>query len=218
MSLRFAPIHSWLFDQIRVVDSRTELLLDVLQREHSADLRAELTSRFGEAIEHNALEDLVAPPAIHEGLTSLIARVESREAAAVAAFGNESSAPERVFAEHGKRIGDAVNRANNGRPRGATGLLEALLNVKLVGMPCDRVIEVLSGDDHSVVWRQTVCLKREHWLAGGAEAEKMFELNGVWIAGFIVELHPGARYSATFFRPDGSPSSEETITIESENR
>lgn len=217
MSIAFGPVHYWLFDQIRLVDGRTDLLLDHLSgirsQQEIKQLDEGISGRFGQKIGDTALEELVFPPAIHQGLSYLIARIEAREAAVFAAFGDKREGLEDLYREQGRRVAEMVaGEAQNGNPN-AKEIFEALMNIKLVGMPCDKVVELVSADGRKAVWRQVQFLQKETWGAGGADFEALFRHHGFWLEGFARELNPAARYEAVFFRPEGDPVSEEMFTI-----
>jgi hypothetical protein len=219
MSKMFGPIHYWLFDQIRLVDHRTETILDHYEQIRSGNearaLREDLDRRFGEAVGKRELEELVFQPNIHQGLSELVRLVEAREAAAVAAFGNEDSLCE-LYRRHGKETAGKLPGKGHQASGNALHLFEAVQQVKLVGMPCDQVVEVIEANDYCVVWRQQECLQLKNWATSGADAEKLFDLHGHWIAGFARALNPKAQYEKRFFAPAGSPASEEALTISEE--
>ena len=215
MSMRFGPIHYLLFDQIRLIDQRTEKVFERLEQQRTPEeiqsVRARIDGEFGSGIGDGVLEEFVFPPMIHQGLADLIARVESRESAAVAAFGEETGELSGLYRRHGEQVGASI--ADGDRHLSAAEIFETLQQVKLVGMPCDKVLEIVSNDDSRIVWRFTECLPREHWRAGGAEPETLFRLLGEWISGFAGALNPKAQYEQSYFRPDGSPASEEILAI-----
>lgn len=217
MSRMFGPIHFWLFNQIKLVDSRTEALLSLLQEPVSeqtlSDISNTLDEQFGSGIGKFQLEHIVSPPAIHEGLSAIITRVESREAGAVAAFDGSGADLGKFYYEHGGEIAAQIKQAHQDLPTAPQNIFEVIQNIVLVGMPCDKVVSVSSSDDSSVVWQQSECLQVQHWRRGGADVERMFELRGSWLAGFVSTLNPEARYETHFFRPDQTPASEEAITV-----
>ena len=217
MSKMFGPIHFWLYDQIRLVDGRTETLLGLLNEyvseEDSSSVRKELDTKFGAGVGNFQLEHIVFPPAIHEGLSKLITRVESREAAAVVAFNDTAADLGKFYYEHGSAIGGQVKQGHPDLQDGPQGIVEVIQNIVLVGMPCDKVLSIASSDESSVVWRQSECLQAAHWEYGGADVERMFDLRGSWLAGLVSEINPDVKYETRFFRPLGNPASEEAIFI-----
>ena len=217
MSRMFGPIHFWLYDQIRLIDSRTEGLLNLLSESSSqedfSEVRKQLDTKFGVGIGNFQLEHIVFPPAIHEGLSKLITRVESREAAAVAAFNGSAADLGKFYYEHGSAIGGQVKQGHPDLQDGPQGIFEVIQNIVLVGMPCDKVLSIAGSDESSVVWQQSECLQAAHWEYGGADVERMFELRGRWLSGLVSEINPDVKYETRFFRPGQNPASEEAIFI-----
>ena len=216
MSVSFGPIHQWLFDQIRLVDRRTERLLEHLSQVRSPGdalrARERLRSEFGEEIGTNGLRELVGPPSIHQGLGALISRVESREAAAVSLIGGGSNGLAGLYERDGGEVGTRFVPKIGVAPA-APEIFAALQQVKLVGMPCDNVVEVVDSREDTVLWRQGRLLQAENWRAGGSDPETMFRLHGRWIEGFARSLNPRARHGIIFLRPESSPASEELLAI-----
>lgn len=217
MSIAFGPVHYWLFDQIRLVDRRTDLLFERLSGMRSSQemeqLHSEISDKFGKAVGDASLEELVFPPAIHQGLSYLIARIEAREAAVFAACGKERDGLDELYRGHGAQVAGLIaDETGNGSPD-AEEIFKELMNVKLVSMPCDKVVELVRADGKQAVWRQVQFLQQETWGAGGADFAELFRHQGIWIEGFARALNPAAHYSAEYFRPEGNPVSEEMITI-----
>lgn len=221
MSISFGPIHHWLFDQIRLVDQRTEKVLnylaDIRSPETAEEVRTSLRDKFGAEIGDRRLEDLVTPPYIHDGLSRIIERIEAREAAAVAAFGAGANGLNRLYERDGGQAAFLLTSEGSNGKLSAERIFENLQQVKLLGMPCDRVASVVRTGEDAVAWRQSKCPQAEHWQAGGADLDTLFNLHGRWIGGFARALNPEARYAKLFFRPGESPASEELLVISKED-
>jgi hypothetical protein len=200
MSLSLGPIHYWIFDQVGLVERRSETLAARLAEELDesvADLWTSLLDRFPDRYADGKLEDLV-DRSIHGSLDGMIAAVEGREAALVAGVverwadsGRELL--QRLFAEEGAAFGQRSRSLQEGGAD-AREVFGALRELWLEGMPCDVKIAVAVQEPRRVEWVRDGLPLDRYWTASGANLELMFDLHCRWQKAFVLAHGDRFRY------------------------
>lgn len=221
MSAFLGPIHHWLFKKINLVEDRERKLVYVFSEKYGAEveeLAAANRTKYGEYYDGTPLEELVGDAAIHEFLSMEIAKVETREAALIAAliakYNDEAKA--LVFAtakEHGRAFGEGQTADADTEGVTADDVYKAVKNTFLDGMPCDHVVEVKDATETELVEMHTDCLHRAYWKTAGANEKTMCEYIGSWIDGIVTGLGVGATHSRGITLVKGDPHCEDTYKI-----
>ena len=193
MSAFIGPIHYWLYGKIRLVDQRQEYLREKVGEmcgSTAEELWEQVTHSYGEPLPEKDLSELIAHYNIHGWLQRQINLAESREAAFIKELtdtcgGAAEDLISRTFAEHGKQTGEAVAASGRYDLGSAAGILKALNDHYLSGMPCDAGDCVMSI--HQPNWQRTGVdasdMRRyyERWLKDfvkGANSKFTYVLNG----------------------------------------
>ena len=193
MSAFLGPIHYWLYGKIRLVNQRQEYLREKVSEmcgSTAEELWEQVTQSYGEPLPEKDLGELIAHDNIHGWLQRQINLAESREAAFIKELtdtcgGAAEDLIGRTFVEHGKNTGEAAAASGRYDLESAAGILKALNDHYLNGMPCDSGDCVMSI--HQTNWQRTGVNEAdmrayyEQWLKGfvqGANAKFAYKLDG----------------------------------------
>lgn len=188
MSQNLAPIHTWIFDQLGLVDGRADMLVDGLEAALGAPAREvwrEILDRYPGRFAGRSIEEALDGAAIHQGLESMIATVQGREAELAAWARKSEAAWEAIrdaYAAHGASWGLSVRAA--AAPKDAQALFAGLRELWLEGMPCDVRFEILEDGPDRVRWAVPRLVLPRYWEGRGCRDEDMIELHGAWMAAF----------------------------------
>ena len=203
MSAFLGPIHYWLFNKIMLVESREKGIIALFKEKHGDEAESIASaniSKNGDYFPATPLEDMIGDEPIHSYLAEAIERVETREAALIAAliekYGDGAKAEIIEAArKDGEKIGLAeAEELHAGGPATAEDILSAVKNAFLDGMPCDHVTHTPTPTDREAVETHSECLHKDYWKNAGADAVFMCEYLGSWIDG-LVEGLGGASHS-----------------------
>ncbi len=199
MSAFLGPIHYWLYAKIQHVQDRTARLAQEANAACSAlaeSCLATVYETYGEPpARQTDLADLIDPSNIHGWLARQIQLTEAREAALLKELsdycgGTAWELAEKVFAEDGKRLGEAAVKTNRYDLEKASGLYRAFHDTFLAGMPCDGGFEEVSSTDQEIVLERTTCPKAGLWKQVGVSVPNMQKLYQLWLAAFVAALNP----------------------------
>ena len=180
MSAFIGPIHYWLYGKIRLVNQRQEYLREKVAEMCGAtadELWDQVTQSYGTPLPDKDLSELIAHDNIHGWLQRQINLSESREAAFIKELtdtcgGAAEDLIGNAFAEHGKQTGEAAIAAGRYELNSAAGILKALNDYYLNGMPCD------AGDC-------VISLHQTNWQRAGADQSAMRSYYELWLKGFV---------------------------------
>ena len=191
MSAFLGPIHHWLFNKIRLVEEREKALATALTEKFGDEvntLSEAGRAKYGDYYDETALEEMIGEEPIHTYLAGAIEKVETREAALIAAitekFGEDAKARILELAQaNGKKVGEAEKEEVDADS--ADDIYRAVKNTFLDGMPCDHVTDVKQTSEKEVAEIHSDCLHRAYWQSGGADDAFMCEYLGRWLDGFV---------------------------------
>lgn len=194
MSAFLGPIHHWLYSKIQLQESLTQAVLAAaLEATPRHDLESKLDATYG-SVEHRPLEEVIDTANIHGWLQGQIGIAEQRFAAGVTEILSNDPAKMDNLTQAAYQLGQ-----RNPLSQSATApeVYQALNDVLLEGMPCDRVNEVLEQSEQRVTWRQTADLHLPFWTAVNGKIENYYLLRNAFISGSLAE----SRFS--FSQADG---------------
>lgn len=180
MSAFIGPIHYWLYGKIKLVNQRQEYLRKKVCEMCGAtadELWDQVTQSYGEPLPDLDLAELIAHDNIHGWLQRQINLAEIREAAFIkeltdACGGAAEDLIGRAFSEHGKQIGRAAKQTGRYDLESEEGILKALNDYYLNGMPCD------AGDC-------VISLHQPNWRRAGVDESAMRGYYELWLKGFV---------------------------------
>lgn len=205
MSAFLGHIHYWLYNKIRLVIKREELVF-AKARENCGDtaeeLRDQVWQTYGQPLPDVDLGDLIEHGNIHGWLQRQINLAESREAALIKEMlevcgGDAEAAIRRAFAEHGEECGRHAAGQNKYETDRADGIYQALNDYLLNGMPCDQADVMVASSADQVVWESNTCLQEPNWKRVGISAKTMKKLYQEWTQNFVRAINPAMDYTQT---------------------
>ena len=191
MSLFLAPIHTWLFNKIVLLEHiekkiigyyETHLTGEALLTFAKAKQAAEDT--YGAMIPELPLESLIDTGNIHGWLQNRITIAEQRQARLFATLLQLDPAAEDHVAAIYKEVGQASAVQSDKVFTEAVDLFNTLNDYLLEGMPCDRVNAVVSKQPDTIVWKTVQCVHRGNWEQGGVDVKYYYTFRKAFISGF----------------------------------
>jgi hypothetical protein len=213
MSEFLGHIHFWLYNKIRRVIEREQMIYDQAEQTcgtAAEELRVQVRQMYGNPLADKDLGQLIDQTNIHGWLQRQINIAETREAAFVKELldmcGEAGrNGVERAFAEHGKSCGEHAKAQGNYQADTASGIYQALQDYYLNGMPCDQADMVVENSSEKVVWEGGVCLQEGNWKRAGVSAKSMKDFYQTWLAGFVQGLNPTYSFVQTGDMLQGNP-------------
>ena len=205
MSAFLAPIHYWLYNKIRLVIKREQLIFegaDNLCGGTAEEARSQAWQSYGEPLPDTDLTDHIDQGNIHGWLQRQINVAESREAAFIQALVDSCGdaavdVARKAFSKHGAECARHADAEGKYETSTAPGLYKAINDYYLNGMPCDQADAVLENTPDRMVWESQVCLQEPNWQRAGADYKLMKTLYNEWLTAFISILNPGFAFAQT---------------------
>lgn len=191
MSDFIGPIHYWLFEKILVAERRQQYLFEKVTEmcgTTAEELRDQVRQTYGEPLPDLDLSELIVHDNIHGWLQRQINLSESREAGFIKELIDTCgvAAEElmtRSFFAHGQETGAAAAKSGHYEMSSADGVLKALNDYYLSGMPCD------AGDN-------VISLHLTNWKRTGVDEGAMRKFYELWLKGFVEGTNSCFTYSA----------------------
>lgn len=192
MSRFLAPIHSWLFKKINLLQ---ELEKDILKshidkyEDKVINIKNESIKLYGEYIPNQPLEELIDTDNIHGWLQEKIKEVESRNSYIITRFyeifGNDSKdLTKKAYIKQAKQCAENENN----KTENPEDVYMSLNNYVLSGMPCDRANSIVEKDANYIVYNQNERIHTPNYELGKANLNYMSELNSLWVKTFIENI------------------------------
>lgn len=195
MSQFLAPIHTWLFNKILVLEEIEQGIVLGLDSEDLKSAYGKLQASYGSPLPNKPLEEMIDPSNIHGWLQDKITKAESRQAALVShLMAGSSDAVEgvkNVYYQTGSRVATRFEK----KLEAPSDLFEALNNVLLEGMPCDRVNQVIEQNDDRIQWQTTTCVHKDNWENNGVDVAYFYSFREAFTKGFVTTLSQSCSYT-----------------------
>jgi len=192
MSEFLAPIHTWLFNKVKLAQDLEENIVKLHIDKYSEEalkVQKEAISLYGDYIENKPLENLIDVSNIHGWLQQKIKEVESRSSYIITKYYeiyNEESKKitERAYVDQAKECA----KNENNKVDSPENVYISLNNYILSGMPCDRASSVTQRNEDYLVYEQHGCIHKANYELGKANLEYLYELKDLWVKTFIENL------------------------------
>ena len=197
MSKFLAPIHSWLFNKILIMENIEKDIVKVLENNELKAFHNELVQNYGDFIPDESLESLIDQSNIHGWLQQRITISEQRQAELISKMMKaDANAVEKISAIYESAGRKAAK--NYGISLDNPGEVFKLLgDVLLEGMPCDRVNNVIGQQENQITWITSNCVHKSNWEMAGVDVENYYKFRESFSRGFVQEINPKMKYTYT---------------------
>lgn len=196
MSAFLGHIHHWLYRKIQLVNERENTLFEKAQEqcgELAEELRSQVWQSYGTPLPDAPLAELIDQSNIHGWLQRQINLAQSREAGFIKELldicGEAHSWMETCYREHGERCGKDALQTGKYDTQTASGILKALDDYRLNGMPCDQNDEILTEEENQILWQSNVILAEVNWKRVGVSTKVMQVFDLAWLDGFVRSIN-----------------------------
>lgn len=197
MSKFLAPIHTWLFNKIVLLETIEKSIIHEFNSDANIALLNQLKETFGDFIPNLPLEDLIDQSNIHGWLQERINIAENRQAAFIHQLIEQSKDNleiiKSVYFKEGLRQGELVKTTVTG----PNEIFQALNNVLLEGMPCDRVNSVVEQSPDKIVWNTLLCVHKNNWESNQVNVEYYYDFRASFTKGFVEGINHNFTYIYT---------------------
>ncbi len=196
MSKFLAPIHTWLFNKIKLYESLEKDILNNFT--DISNILEDINSKFQPPLDDTPIEDIIDTSNIHGWLQNRISVAETRQAYLITKlieqFGDEGfKLIEKAYSSQGSFCGkDSAEKYDVSTP---DELFKVLNNYILQGMPCDNANSVTKNESDIIEWITVIDLHGDYWERVGGNAANFYELRKSWIAAFVEAANPEFKYS-----------------------
>lgn len=197
MSQFLAPIHTWLFKKILVLETIEKDIVNSFDNEVYAEKHAALLEEFGPLIPDQALESMIDESNIHGWLQAKITMAESRQAALVKILIEANEGSVEAITNIYRQAGIKEAKALGGLINNPAEVFQALNNVLLEGMPCDRVNKVVEEGEDKFVWITTTCVHKNNWENNGVDVAYFYRFRAAFSQGFVRTISNQLSYTYT---------------------
>lgn len=197
MSKFLAPIHTWLFNKIVILERIEKELVNGLDSQKLIDKHNDLLKTYGPYIPNQPLEDLIDQSNIHGWLQERITIAEKRQSAFVNGLMEISENAVEAIMNVYRKVGETVALEQGLEINNPTDMYNALNNVLLEGMPCDRVNVVLEQTENKTVWKTQNCVHKSNWEASGTDVSYYYKFRQAFTTGFVRGVNDSFDYNYT---------------------
>ncbi|MBC2579795.1 hypothetical protein [Clostridium sp. DJ247] len=203
MSRFLAPIHTWLFNKIKLHEDLELTLVNAYKEKYGEEIYTiynSIKSKYGAPTENKPIEDLIDVDNIHGWLQNKISLTETRAAALLTEISNKNnedniSLAVEIYSEQGRKCAEEAKEKyeiNN-----ASEIYQALNNYVIEGMPCDRVNVVTVDSEEKLQWETERCLHKNYWESINGDVSLFYKLRDAWIKSFVENVNSRFSYKAS---------------------
>ena len=202
MSKFLAPIHSWLFNKIKISEMLEKDIVEAFDKKFggASIIYEDIVNKLGHPTEDMPLEDIIDKSNIHGWLQEKISLTEKRTAALVTEFTLKFGEDSKniiidAFKAQGQICGKEVKE--DSPLESSRDLFKAINNYILEGMPCDNVNSVSEDTEDKLQWVTSKCLHKKYWDLVNGDIKIFYTLRKAWIESFIETINPSFLYKKT---------------------
>ncbi|MGL5314688.1 MAG: hypothetical protein ACRC92_15665 [Peptostreptococcaceae bacterium] len=193
MSAFLAPIHTWLFNKIKLAQDLEENIVNLHVEKFGEEanvIKDEAEKKYGEYLPSETLENLIDVSNIHGWLQERIKEVESRSAFIISRYydmykDESKELTKRSYINQAKLC--ASNKSN--KVNSPENVYISLNNYILSGMPCDRANSVIDKNEEYIVYEQNGCIHKVNYELGKGNLLYLYELRNLWVKTFVENLY-----------------------------
>ena len=191
MSESLAQIHHWLFNKIKIVNNRENLIMQSFPDDADIveSVREMVSQSIGGSSFNQELEQIIDHSNIHQWLARQINLVEAREAYIIKELMNMMDHDirvtiEEIFKKDGFSYGKEAVTFSKGVST-APELYQTLNDYYLNGMPCDKCDIVKQISPNIMIWENEQWQQQANWQRVGVNSSLMEEFYLSWLKSFI---------------------------------
>jgi hypothetical protein len=218
MSKFLAPIHTWLFNKIKLYEGLESDLVNAYTEKYGENVKnlyKDIEEEHGYPLENKPIEELIDVSNIHGWLQHKISLAETRQAAFITEIFNNHNKEEALnialdlYAKQARICAEeAKEKYQISTPE---EMYNALNSYIIEGMPCDRVNDITVSNEDKLQWETALCLHKNYWDAANGDINVFYTLREAWIKAFIETLNSSFTYKVTH-NATGTPISVNEIT------
>ena len=198
MSQFLAPIHTWLFNKILILEDIEKEIAKSIETNNMQKKYKPILEKYGDYIPNQPLETLINQSNIHGWLQERITVAEKRQAALVNMLSESSeNALEGIRNIYEKKGRECARKLNAVASEPAM-MYKLLGDVLLEGMPCDRVNRLLEQETNKVTWETAVCVHKANWEQEGVSVEHFYHFREAFTKGFVEKTNEKMQYTYRF--------------------
>lgn len=216
MSKFLAPIHSWLFNKIKLSESIEKEIIAAAGLSQTLSDQNFLTHLFesiGPQLGDDAIEDIIDVTNIHGWLQSRIHQTEQRTAALVTYVINNKTGGitllKTVYEKQGKAHIADYGLAG---PLSPDAAFKKIHDILLEGMPCDRVHQVVAQEPTYIRWDAYQCLHETYFNKVGGDIANYYTLKYAFVTALLSETSPELTFTLAKAAPGEEALYINTIT------
>jgi len=198
MSKFLAPIHGWLFNKILILETIEKELVIELESKPLIEKHNFLLEEYGQYIPDQPLAEIIDQSNIHGWLQKRITIAETRQAAFVNELVLDNRSAIEAIMNVYRKVGIPVAKEANLQLDDPTEIFNALNNVLLEGMPCDRVNVVIEQNNQKINWKTQNCVHKTNWETGGTDVGYFYKFREAFTGGFVQTVNDDFNYNYTF--------------------
>lgn len=197
MSKFLAPIHTWLFNKIVLLETIEKKIVENFDAPEDVAFFNENCLTIGGFIPDLPLEDLIDQSNIHGWLQQRINIAEVRQAAFVHYLIEKDKNNLEIINNVYYKVGSALGEQAKDGLTGPGEIFKALNDVLLEGMPCDRVNSIVEQTPDKLVWNTLLCVHKNNWESQDVNVENYYEFRASFIKGFVEGVNQDFTYIYT---------------------
>lgn len=210
MSKFLAPIHTHLFNKIKLYEELEKNLIKIYTDNFGVDVNTLIKgvyTKYGTPIEDGALEDLVDTSNIHGWFQNKISLAETRQAGIITEvykkFGEKAiELTIDTYATKGSNCGKDAK--DNYDVESAPQIYLTLNHYVIDGMPCDMVNNITIKEDDVLEWETVQCLHKDYWSEVSGDKAIFYLLRYTFIDSFIKSANSEFSYYTSSIEKDST--------------
>ncbi len=188
MSAFLGPIHTWLYEKIKLQDEMTTYFLnhidlkEINSVKELNSIKESMNRRYG-VLEEGELADIIDGMNIHGWLQERVSMVENRLAYVVTMLQKEEIATLDTICQLAYEYGKTKKQVSSCET--VEQAYKMLEDVLLNGMPCDRVNQVVEVEETRLVWKQNIEIHGSYWNMVDGNIEDYYKIREQFICGML---------------------------------
>lgn len=185
MAEKFAEIHVWMFNKIKLQNQFSD---EVLSHLTDCPQKTQIEKQFSELypFPKGNLEEIIDHENIHQWLEKHVNLTDRKLAWLISQVKDNLMSlhdAENVFFRLGQNHRDMILPVWL-KP---SYVYRAISDALIEGMPCDKANQVISHDENHLTWQVSRCMHTENWLKENANVQDFYVLRNAWIRGMLDE-------------------------------